>query len=132
MRKAFFSVHLRSYTPKKIIPLYTHALKNSFSLYRHGLYKTSIHFQTFFFLFQYTLVVYTKNSLYTLIVHTQEYFFTHCLYTKKIFSHIFYIQKLFSRIFYIQKNSFLFFIYIYDICSQPLFLFLFMILFILF
>jgi len=49
--KSFFSVHLHSYTRKKLFSLYPHALKNSFSLYRHGLYKISIRFQRFPFLF---------------------------------------------------------------------------------
>ena len=108
MRKAFFSVHLRSYTRKKLFSLYTHALKNSFSLYRHGLYKISIPFQRFLFPFSiYTRCLY-KNFLY---IHS-------LLIYKNFFSHIVYIQK------------FLFFSLYTDMtfCSQRLFLFLFLVL----
>jgi len=103
MRKAFFSVHLRSYTRKKLFSLYTHALKNFFSLYRHGLYKTSIPFQKF--LFQYTLVVYTINS----------FIYTHCSYTRISFHTLFIYKNFFRTLFIYKKKSFLFFIYKYYI-----------------
>jgi len=93
--------------------LYTHALK-TLSLYINMVYiKTLFLFKDFFFVFQHTLVAYTKISLYTLVAHTQEFLFTHYLYTQKIFPYIFLHIK----------NSFLFFIYRHDICSQRLFLF---------
>ena len=71
--------------------LYTHALK-TLSLYINTVYiKTLFLFKDFFFVFQHTLVVYTKISLYTLITHTQEFLFTPYLHTHKIFPYIFYI-----------------------------------------
>ena len=95
MRKTFT---LYTYIPihDKLF-LYTHALK-TLSLYINTVYmKTLFLYKDFFFVFQHTLVVYTKISLYTLITHTQEFLFTPCLHTHKIFPYIFlHIKKLFS------------------------------------
>jgi len=133
MRKAFFFVHLRSYTRKKHFSLYTHALKNSFSLYRHGLYKTSIPFQRFLFpfsiytrfiqknLFIYTHCSYTRNSFHTFYI--QKTLFTHCLYTKKTFHTLFIYKKFFSFLYiqiwhFVHNASFLFYSWHYhDVCS---------------
>ena len=106
MRKAFFSVHLRSYTRKKLFSLYTHALKNSFSLYWHGLYKIFIPFQKFLFPFSiYTRCLY-KNflNIHSLLIY------------KNFFSHIVYIEKF---IFFSLYTDMTF-------CSQRLFLSLFL------
>ena len=96
--KVLFSLY--TYIPiheKKF--LYTHALKNSFTLYRHGLYKTSIPFQIFLFPFStYTRCLY-KNFLYTYSLLTHKNFFSHIVYTQKKISYIFYIQKLFSFLY---------------------------------
>ena len=94
-KNCFFSLY--TYIPiheKKLFSLYTHALKNSFSLYRHGLYKISIPFQRFLFPFSiYTRCLY-KNFLYIHSLLIYKNFFSHCLYA---------------------KISFLFFLYRYDI-----------------
>jgi len=106
MRKAFFFVHLRSYTRKKLFSLYTHALKNSFSLYWHGLYKIFIPFQKFLFPFSiYTRCLY-KNflNIHSLLIY------------KNFFSHIVYIEKF---IFFSLYTDMTF-------CSQRLFLSLFL------
>jgi len=109
---------LYTYVPihgkKKLFSLFTHALKNSFSLYQYGLYIKSLFlFKDFFSPFKYKLIVYIK-------------IFSHIVYIQKFFSHIFYIQKLFSHIVYIQKILF-FSLYTYmTFCSQRLFLFLFL------
>ena len=100
--KSFFSLY--TYVPiheKKLFSLYTHVLKNSFSLYRHGLYKISIPFQRFIFPF----------SIYT-----------HCSYTRISF-HIVYIQKFLFFSFYTdmtfcsQRLFFLYSWHYYDVSS---------------
>jgi len=105
MRKAFFLCTPTFLYEKKLFSLYTHTLKNSFSLYQHGLYKISIPFQRFLFPF----------SIYTHCLYKKFLYIHSLLIYKNFFSHIVYIQNLFSHIVYIQKKSFLFFIYRYDI-----------------
>ena len=96
MRKTF---PLYTYIPihEKTFSIYTRIKKNSFSLYQHGLYKTSIPFSkiSFSFFNIHSLFI-QKFSLYTLIAHTQE---KHIIYTHKILSYTFYIQKLFSFLY---------------------------------
>ena len=83
--KIFFSVHPHSYTRKNFF-LYTHVLLKTLSLYINMVYiKTLFLFKDFFFVFQHTLVAYTKISLYTLVAHTQEFLSTHHLHTQKSF-----------------------------------------------
>jgi len=88
--KLFF-VHLHSYT-RRTFYVYTH-IKNSFSLYQHGLYTNSILVQRFLFRFStstrglhknffiYTRCSHTRISFHTLFTHTQNlfiHFFTYC------------------------------------------------------
>ena len=118
--ESFFSVHLHSYT-RKAFSVYTR-IKNSFSLYQHGLYRNSIPVQRLLFhFFQHTLVVYTKISLYTLITHTQEFLFTPYLHTHKIFPYIF-LKTLFFSLYidttFVHNASFFFNSWCYhDFCS---------------
>ena len=104
--KSFFSVHLHSYTRKTL------------SLYINMVYiKPLFLFKDFFFLFQHTLIFYTKISLYTLIAHTQEFLFTYYLYTQNLFIHFLYTKTLFFSLY--TDMTF---------CLQRLFLFLFLVL----
>ena len=87
-----------------------------------------IYIQTLFMLkrllfsfFPHIPVVYTKFSSYRLVAHTHKNFFSHIIYTHKIL--------LYTLFFYIYKKLFSFLcIYRHDICSQRLFLFLFLVL----
>jgi len=121
MRKAFFSVHLRSYTRKKNFFLYIHTHWKTLSLYMDMVYiKPLFLFKDLFFLFQYTRCLY-KKFLYIHSLLIYKNFFSHIVYIQKLFSHIVYIQKnLFTHCLYTQ-NSFLFFIYRYNILfTMPL------------
>jgi len=121
MRKAF-SLYTCIPIHEKLF-LYTHALKNSFSLYQHGLYKTSIPFQRFLLPFStYTHCLY-KNFLYIHLLLTHKNFFSHIIYTHKIFSYTFYTQKLFSFLYiqiwhFVHNASFFFYSWCYHyVCS---------------
>jgi len=116
--KLFF-VHLHSYT-RQTFSVYTR-IKNFFSLYQHGLYENSIPVQRLLFRF--------------FIIHSwfiQKFLYIHSLLThKNLFSRIIYTHTLNLSIHFFSftyKNSFLFFIYRHDICSQRLFLFQFLVL----
>ena len=114
MRKAF---SLYTYIPIHEKPfLYTHVL-NSFNLYQHSLCKTSIPFQRFLFSFFNVPRCLYKNF----------FIYTHCSHTRISFHTLFIHTKSFHTLF-LYKNSFLFFIHRYDICSQRLFLFQFLVL----
>jgi len=109
-------VHLHSYT-RQTFSVYTR-IKNSFSLYQHGLYKNSIPVERFIFRFStYTRGLYKNFFIYTHYSHTRISFHTLFIRTQNLSIHFLHI-----------KNSFIFFIYRHDICSQRLFLFLFLVL----
>ena len=86
-------------------------MKNSFSLYEHGLYKNSIPIQRLLFHFFKIHSWFIQKFLYIPSLFTHKNFlFAHYLHTHKIFPYIF-----------TYKNSFLFFSYRHDIFSQRLF-----------
>jgi len=93
--------------------LYTHALK-TLSLYINTVYITTLFmFKDFFFVFStYTRGLYKNFFIYTCCSHTRISFHTLFTHAQKLSIHFLYM-----------KNSFLFFIYRHDICSQRLFLF---------
>jgi len=103
--KSFFFVHLHSYTQQ------TFSVHKTLYLYINMVYKNPILVQRFLFsFFNIHSWFYTKNF----------FIYPHCSHTRISFHTLFiHTQK---------KNSFLFFIYRYDSCSQPLFLFLFLVL----
>jgi len=97
MRKLFF-VHLHSY-PRQTFSVYTR-IKNSFSLYQHGLYKTSIPFQRFLFPFStYTRCLYKNFFIYTHCSHTRISFHTLFIHTQNLSIHFFTYKKLFSFLY---------------------------------
>jgi len=105
--KLFF-VHLHPYT-RQTFSIHTH-IKNSFPLYPH---KNSIPVQRFLFRFStYTRGLYKNFFIYTHYSHTRISFRTISTHTQNLSIHFLHI-----------KNSFLFFIYRHDVCSQCLFLF---------
>ena len=114
MRKTF---SLYTYIPihDKLF-LYTHALK-TLSLYINTAYiKNSIPVQRFLFRFSTYNSWFISKLLYIHSLLTQNNFFSHIIYTyTKSFHTVFFLLHI--------KNSFLFFIYRHDICSQRLFFF---------
>jgi len=120
----FFSLYTYIPIHEKNFFLYIHMHWKTLSLYTDMVYiKPLFLFKDFFFLFQYTLVVYTKKSLYTLIAHIQEFLFTHCLYTKTLFTHFLYTKNFFSFLYihiwhFVHNASFFFYSWCYhDVCS---------------
>ena len=111
LEKLFF-VHLHSYT-RRTISVYTR-IKNSFSLYQHSLYTNSIPVQRFIFHVFNIHSWFIQKFLYIYSLLTHKNLFT---YTQNLSIHFLHV-----------KNSFLFFIYRHDICSQCLFLFQFLVL----
>ena len=111
MRKAF---SLYTYNPihEKLFP-YTHVLLKTLSLYINTVYVTTLFlFKDFFVFLTYTRGLYKNFFIYTFCSHTRISFHTLFTHAQKLSIHFLYM-----------KNSFLFFIYRHDICSQRLFLF---------
>ena len=122
MRKAF---SLYTYIPihEKLFSVYTRIKKDSFPLYQHGLYKTSIPFSkiSFSFFNIHSLFI-QKFSLYTIIAYTQEFLFTHYLYTQNLFIHFLYTKILFFSLYtdvtFVHNASFFSYSWCYhDVCS---------------
>ena len=85
-----FFVHLHSYT-WRTFSVYTR-IKNSFSLYQHGLYTNSIPVQRFLFHFFNIHSWFIQKFLYIHSLLTHKNFFSHLIYTHtKSFHTFFYI-----------------------------------------
>jgi len=134
--KNFFFVHLHSYT-RRTFSVYTHI--KTLSLYINTVYiQTLFLFKDFFFVFFNIHSQFIQKFLYIHSLLTHKNFFSHLIYThKNFFSRLIYThtkisfhtlfthtQNLSIHFLHI-KNSFLYFIYRHDICSQRLFPFFF-------
>jgi len=95
--KLFF-VHLHSYT-RQTFSVYTR-IKNSFSLYQHGLYKNFIPVQRFLFRFStYTRCLYKNFFIYTRCSHTRISFHTLFTHTQNLSIHFLHIKTLFFSLY---------------------------------